>query len=142
MHNNTERLDLWLSVSHFHSSVNDKLEQALLGQYDISLKEFYVLKFISSSPCKELRLQQLQEKVGLSQSATSRLVDRMEAPSVGALERHTCTLDRRGIYTRITALGEQKYLQALATVNQVLNDELQRHGILTELDHFVRQLLK
>ncbi|WP_206098771.1 MarR family winged helix-turn-helix transcriptional regulator [Paenibacillus paeoniae] len=142
MPNNTECLDLWLSVSHFHSSINDKLEQVLLGQYDISLKEFYVLKFVSSSSCKELRLQQLQEKVGLSQSATSRLVDRMGAPSVGALERHTCTLDRRGIYTRITELGEQKYEQALATVSQVLHEELRRYGIETELENLIRKLLK
>lgn len=142
MQHNNERLDLWLSVSQIHSSVNDKLEQALLKQYDISLKEFYVLKFVSSSPCKELRLQQLQEMVGLSQSATSRLVDRMEAPNVGALERHTCANDRRGIYTRITESGEHKYLLALATVNQVLNTELQRDGILTELENLVRKLLK
>ncbi|MFF2890104.1 MarR family winged helix-turn-helix transcriptional regulator [Paenibacillus sp. NPDC057967] len=142
MHNNTERLDLWLSVSQIHSSVNDKLEQALLRQYDISLKEFYVLKFVSSSPCKELRLQQLQEKVGLSQSATSRLVDRMEAPSVGALERHTCTMDRRGIYTKITELGEHKYEQALATVSQVLNEELQGDGTLKELENLIQKLLK
>lgn len=142
MHNNTERLDLWLSVSQIHACINDKLEQALQGQYDISLKEFYVLKFVSDSPCKELRLQQIQEKVGLSQSATSRLVDRMEASSVGALERHSCSSDRRGIYTRITELGEQKVQQALATVSQVLNVELQGDGVLTELEELIQKLLK
>jgi DNA-binding MarR family transcriptional regulator len=142
LQNNNERLDLWLAVSQIHSSVNDKLEQALLKQYDISLKEFCVLKFVSSSPCKELRLQQLQELVGLSQSATSRLVDRMGAPSVGALERHTCADDRRGIYTRITESGEHKYQQALETVNQVLNGELNSDGILTELEILIQKLLK
>ncbi|WP_337102482.1 MarR family winged helix-turn-helix transcriptional regulator [Paenibacillus sp. YIM B09110] len=142
MQNNSERLDLWLSVSQIHSSVNEKLEQALLKQYDISLKEFCVLKFVSSSPCKELRLQQLQELVGLSQSATSRLVDRMEASSVGALERHSCADDRRGIYTRITESGENKCQQALETVNQVLNEELKCDGILTDLENIIGKLLK
>ncbi|RJX40465.1 MarR family transcriptional regulator [Paenibacillus pinisoli] len=142
MHNNTERLDLWLSVSQIHSCINDKLEQALQGQYDISLKEFYVLKFVSDSPCKELRLQQIQEKVGLSQSATSRLVDRMEASIVGALERRSCSSDRRGIYTRITELGEQKVQQALATVSEVLDVELQGDGALAELEGLIQKLLK
>ncbi|GBG07498.1 MarR family transcriptional regulator [Paenibacillus agaridevorans] len=142
MHHDNERLDLWLSVSLIHSSVNEKMEQALLKQFDISLKEFYVLKFVSGSECKELRLQQLQELVGLSQSATSRLVDRMEAPNVGALERHTCTNDRRGIYTRITETGEQKYQRALAIVNDVLDAELRRDGTMTELEKLVQQLLK
>jgi len=142
LHNNTERLDLWLSVSQIHSCINDKLEQALQGQYDISLKEFYVLKYVSDSPCKELRLQQIQEKVGLSQSATSRLVDRMEASNVGALERRSCSSDRRGIYTRITELGEQKVQQALATVSQVLDVELQGDGALAELEGLIQKLLK
>ncbi|MCR2805610.1 MarR family winged helix-turn-helix transcriptional regulator [Paenibacillus soyae] len=142
MHYNNERLDLWLSISHIHTSVNDKLEQALLKQYDISLKEFYVLKFVANSPCKELRLQQLQEMVGLSQSATSRLVDRMEAPNVGALERHSCSNDRRGIYTRITESGEQKVQQALATVNEVLHAELGREGVLFELEGLIQKLLR
>lgn len=131
-----------MSLSQIHSSVNDKLEQALLKQFDLSLKEFYVLKIVSNSSCKELRLQQLQEKVGLSQSATSRLVDRMEAPHVGALERHTCSIDRRGIYTRITELGEQKYQQALATVCQVLNAELQGDGTVAELENIIQKLFK
>lgn len=140
MHHNNERLDMWLAVSCIQASVNDKLEQALIKHFDISLKEFYVLKFVFSSPCQELRLQQLQELVGLSQSATSRLVDRMTAPGIGALERHTCPNDRRGIYTRITEAGEQRYQQALAMVNQVLNEELLRDDVLPKMEDLVRRL--
>lgn len=142
MHSGNERLDLWLSISHIYSCINDKLEQALLKQCNISLKEFYVLKFVSGSACKELRLQQLQEMVGLSQSATSRLVDRMEAPHVGALERHSCANDRRGIYTRITHSGEQKYQLALTIVSQVLDAELQKDGVMKELESLIIKLQK
>nr|WP_235550122.1 hypothetical protein [Paenibacillus sp. Soil724D2] len=70
MQTKKDLLDIWLSLAQIYSNVTDKLEQALLKEYDLSLKEFYVLNFISKSEDKELRLQQLQELVGLSQSAT------------------------------------------------------------------------
>ncbi|MFK4341934.1 MULTISPECIES: MarR family winged helix-turn-helix transcriptional regulator [unclassified Paenibacillus] len=135
-----ELLDVWLSLSHIHSTLNDKLEQALLQNYDLSLKEFYVLSFISNSEDKELRLQQLQEMVGLSQSATSRLVVRMEAKNCGALQRHICEDDRRGVYTRITELGENKFQRALQTFNQVLQSELQKDGVKSQLQNLTQKL--
>lgn len=140
MPNKNELLDTWLSLSHIYSNIADKLEIALIQQYGLSLKEFYVLRFISKSADKELRLQQLQELVGLSQSATSRLVVRMEAKDCGALERHICENDRRGIYTRITEFGENKYQRALQTFNQVLQSELQKEGLKSEFQDIIQKL--
>ncbi|KJD45942.1 MarR family winged helix-turn-helix transcriptional regulator [Paenibacillus terrae] len=141
MQNKNDLLDIWLSLSDIYSNVTDKLEQALQQQYDLSLKEFYVLNFISKSEDKELRLQKLQEMVGLSQSATSRLVVRMEAKNCGALQRHICEDDRRGIYTRITELGENKFQRALQTFNQVLQSELQKKGLKSEFHNVIQKLL-
>lgn len=140
MQHKKDLLDIWLSLSQIYSNVTDKLEQALQQEYNLSLKEFYVLNFISRSEEKKLRIQQLQEMVGLSQSATSRLVVRMEAKDCGALERHNCELDRRGIYTRITELGENKYQRALQTFNQVLESELQKEDLKSDFQNIVRQL--
>ncbi|MGW8440021.1 MarR family winged helix-turn-helix transcriptional regulator [Paenibacillus sp. S33] len=140
MQHENELLDVWLSLSHIHSTLNDKLEQALLQNYDLSLKEFYVLGFISHSEEKKLRLQQLHELVGLSQSATSRLVVRMEAKNCGALQRHTCEDDRRGVYTRITELGENKFQRALQTFNQVLQSELQKDGVKSQFQNLTQKL--
>ena len=140
MQHENELLDVWLSLSHIHSTLNDKLEQALLQNYDLSLKEFYVLGFISNSEEKKLRLQQLQELVGLSQSATSRLVVRMEAKNCGALQRYTCEDDRRGVYTRITEFGENKFQRALQTFNQVLQSELQKDGVKSQFQNLTQKL--
>jgi len=136
----SELLNVWLSLSNIHTHLNEKLELALLQEYDLSLKEFYVLHFISNAEEKKLRLLQLQELVGLSQSAVSRLVVRMEAKDCGALERHTCEDDRRGIYTRITKLGENKYNKALQTYNQVLQTELEKDGFETQLEDLTKKL--
>ncbi|MGO4274624.1 MarR family winged helix-turn-helix transcriptional regulator [Paenibacillus sp. TAF58] len=135
-----ERLDTWFSLSKIQSNINDELEQALQQHYDLSLKEFYVLNFISQSENKELRLQQLQEMVGLSQSAMSRLVVRMEAKNCGALERHICEDDRRGIYTGITELGEKKLQRAIETFNEVLQSALQKDGLNKELQALIQKL--
>ncbi|MCM3171992.1 MULTISPECIES: MarR family winged helix-turn-helix transcriptional regulator [Paenibacillus] len=132
MKNNNDALNIWMSLTNSFTSIHDRLENALEEQYDLSLKEFYVLYFISNSEDKELRLQQVQELIGLSQSATSRLVVRMEAKNCGALERHVCEDDKRGIYTRITELGENKFHRALVTVNEILQKELQQ-GELTKV---------
>ena len=137
---NNNPLDTWLSLSQIYSDINDKLEQALAQQYDLSLKEFYVLKFIFNSEGKKLRLQHLQEMVGLSQSAISRLVVRLEAKDCGALQRHICEDDRRGIYTQITELGENKYQQALQTFNQVLQAELQKEGLESKFQNTIQKL--
>ncbi|KAE8557639.1 MarR family winged helix-turn-helix transcriptional regulator, partial [Paenibacillus polymyxa] len=111
MHNNNtiELLNIWLSLTKLQSNINDELEHALQENYSLSLNEFLVLYFLSQTEEKKLRLQHLQEMVGLSQSALSRLVVRMEAKSCGALQRHICEDDRRGIYTSMTDFGEKKF---------------------------------
>lgn len=127
-------------LSHIQSSMNNELERALSENYDLTLKEFYVLHFISRSEEKKLRLQHLQEMVGLSQSAISRLVGRMEAKNCGALQRHVCENDRRGIYTCITALGEEKLERALVTFNEVLQNELNQKGLKTDMQAVIEKL--
>lgn len=99
-----------------------------------------MLYFISNSDEKKLRLQSLQDMVGLSQSATSRLVVRMEAKECGALQRQMCVDDRRGVYTQITELGEGKLERALQTFNQVLQAELQREGLQADFQSIINRL--
>ncbi|CAM4497798.1 DNA-binding MarR family transcriptional regulator [Paenibacillus endophyticus] len=139
MENKNDTLDAWLFLTDLYSGVNDKLERTLQEKNNLSLKEFYVLYFISKSDDKKLRLQQLQEMIGLSQSAISRLVVRMEAKNYGALERHVCEDDRRGIYTRITELGENKFQRALNTFNEVLQLDIQ-YDELKKLQHLIPKL--
>ncbi|MBV6682593.1 MarR family transcriptional regulator [Rossellomorea marisflavi] len=113
-------LNNWLEITVIKDKITAELETALKKHNDISLKEFYVMYYLSQEPNKQLRLQQLQELIGLSQSAMSRLVNRLEAKSCGALERSTCEDDKRGIYTSLTPLGVKKFKRALATFNSVI----------------------
>lgn len=131
-----ELLNTWLSITNIQSNINHELEMVLQENYKLSLKEFYVLYFLSQTDDKQLRLQQLQEMIGLSQSALSRLVGRLEAKSCGALQRHICEDDRRGIYTCLTPLGEEKLDRALQTFYQVLQSILGKEHLQREF-HFL-----
>ncbi|WP_031463517.1 MarR family winged helix-turn-helix transcriptional regulator [Paenibacillus polymyxa] len=142
MHNNNtiELLNIWLSLTKLQSNINDELEHALKENYSLSLNEFLVLYFLSQTEEKKLRLQHLQEMVGLSQSALSRLVVRMEAKSCGALQRHICEDDRRGIYTSMTDFGEKKFDRALETFNQILESALSKDELKQKLQSVIEKI--
>lgn len=142
MKNNQEKkyLDNWLSLTSIQMSITNELESALQKNHNLSLKEFYVLYFLSKTSDKQLRLQQLQEMVGLSQSAISRLVGRLEAKSCGALQRHICEDDRRGIYTRLTTVGEEKLQISLNTVHEILHSALSKGNLQDELQSLIQKL--
>ncbi|MBY8914516.1 MarR family transcriptional regulator [Bacillus sp. YC2] len=138
MNNKNEFMDQWLSMDTIQNKIKKELESILQAQFSLSIKEFYVLYYLSKSPEKSLRLQQLQEKIGLSQSALSRLVGNMEAKSCGALEKHICSDDRRGSYTRITELGENKLHKSLHVFHEILQKHLKEHNF----DKIVKELIK
>ncbi|MFP3510405.1 MarR family transcriptional regulator [Peribacillus sp. SIMBA_075] len=142
MKNNQENdyLDYWLSITNIQMSISNELESALQKNHTLSLKEFYVLYYLSKTSDKQLRLQQLQEMVGLSQSAISRLVGRLEAKSCGALQRHICEDDRRGIYTRLTPLGEEKLERALNTFHKILDSAFSKGNLQRELQSLMQKL--
>ncbi|QOS79055.1 MarR family transcriptional regulator [Paenibacillus sp. JNUCC31] len=132
-------LNHWLSFSDIQTKINNRLESALEEKYSLSLKEFYVLYYLSQTSDKQLRLQQLQDLVGLSQSAISRLVVRMEAKNCGALQRHVCENDRRGVYTCLTDLGENKFKKALVTFNETIQSACLEDGLQKELHALIQR---
>lgn len=128
----------WLSFTNIQLKITNELENVLQEKHQLSLKEFYVLLFLSGSPEKKLKLQQLQATVGLSQSAMSRLVSRFEAKDCGVLRRHDCMEDRRAIYTAITPEGEQKLIRASATVSEALKQALADGTAQQEMEQLIR----
>jgi len=138
MTTNHEFMNYWLSIDSIQNKVKKELENVLQAEYSLSLKEFYVLYHLSLAPDKKLRLQQLQEMIGLSQSALSRLVGNMEAKSCGALEKHDCTDDRRGTYTHLTNLGEQKLQKSLVSFHEILRLNLSA----IDVEGLIKQLVE
>jgi DNA-binding MarR family transcriptional regulator len=72
----------------------------------------------------------------LSQSATTRLVSRLE--DRGLLSRYLCPTDRRGIYTDVTEAGLALLEQARPTNERTLREALDAAARNPELAPLVR----
>lgn len=67
---NNELITSWLTLTHIQMNVTNELEANLQVKHGLSLKEFYLLLFLSEAPEKKLKLQKLEAMVGLSQSGS------------------------------------------------------------------------
>lgn len=104
--NHSKILRGWCQLSQLHERIQAQVERALLAEHAISSREFVLLTVLSrqhNGPGGHLHMKQVSEAVVLSQSATTRLVTRLEER--GLLARCLCPTDRRGIYTNVTPEG-------------------------------------
>ena len=83
-------------------------------------------------------MQQLSNAVVLSQSATTRLVNRLE--DRGLLSRYLCPTDRRGIYTEVTAGGRALLEAARPTHDETLQQALVAAAEVPELVPLIEAL--
>ncbi|NYI03479.1 MarR family winged helix-turn-helix transcriptional regulator [Allostreptomyces psammosilenae] len=116
----------WCALSALHDRIEARVERALQAAHGLSVREFSVLEMLSgqhSGPGGHLRMNQLADSVVLSQSATTRLVTRLEER--GLLTRYLCPDDRRGIYTDVTDAGRTLLEQARPTNDAALREALQ-----------------
>lgn len=72
---------------------------------------FEVLEQLRQAPDRQLRMQELGERLAMSASGLSRRVSRME--HAGLVERQPCPDDRRGVLVVLTGLGKRRYRKAL-----------------------------
>ncbi|MEV0839532.1 MarR family transcriptional regulator [Actinocatenispora sera] len=94
----------WAAVAAFASAVDAELDRWLADRYRIGLTDCRALAALSRSADKELRVSELAQQVGLTQSSATRLVSRLEAKKL--VRRDVCTDDGRGVYAVLTAQGE------------------------------------
>ncbi|HEX3713069.1 MAG TPA: MarR family transcriptional regulator, partial [Trebonia sp.] len=91
----------WRDMVAAHAQICATLERELGERHALGVSEFEVLDRLAESPDGKCRAQDLAESVHLSQSALSRLVDRLCKNAL--VERCACDNDRRGIYAVLTA---------------------------------------
>ncbi len=128
----------WRTLAALHARIEDALERALQREHRLSVSEYSVLDVLARQDSYHLRMNQLSSAVVLSQSATTRLVNRLE--NRGLLERYLCPDDRRGIYTEVTKAGRDLLDQARPTHDAVLTKALAGAEDLPELAPLVDAL--
>ncbi|MFF0746807.1 MarR family winged helix-turn-helix transcriptional regulator [Streptomyces sp. NPDC004111] len=129
----------WCALSLLHSRIETHIEKALQARHDLSVREYSLLDVLSrqhNGPGGHLQMRQVAEAVLLSQSATTRLVTRLE--DRGLLTRYLCDTDRRGIYTDVTDIGQDLLAQARPTHDKALYEALASAAENPELAPLVR----
>jgi DNA-binding MarR family transcriptional regulator len=108
----------WRDLVAAHAQISAALERELGERHALGVSEFEVLDRLAECPNGERRAQDLAESVHLSQSALSRLVDRLVKNAL--VERCACDNDRRGIFVVLTAAGRRRQAEAAVTHRDVL----------------------
>src|ERR1700753_4181866 len=101
-----------------HAAICAAVEHELGERHGLAVSDFEVLDRLAESPESKCRAQDLAESVHLSQSALSRLVDRLAKSAL--VERCACDNDRRGVYVRLTEEGLDRQAAAAVTHRDVL----------------------
>jgi DNA-binding MarR family transcriptional regulator len=115
-------LSKWRELESEHARVREALEHALQRDHRLSLTEYEVLRRLGESAEGKRRIQELAEEIHLSQSALSRLVQRLEDD--GYVCRNVCDHDRRGVFACVTDSGRKAQADAQPTHVSVLSETL------------------
>ncbi|MEV5006182.1 MarR family winged helix-turn-helix transcriptional regulator [Streptomyces sp. NPDC093064] len=129
----------WSALALLHGRIEAHVERALQTGHDLSVREYSLLDVLSRQHDGEgghLQMKQVADAVVLSQSATTRLVTRLE--DRGLLERYLCPTDRRGIYTNVTEAGLKLLAQARPTNDGALREALDEAAKNPDLAPLVR----
>ncbi|MCB5183522.1 MarR family winged helix-turn-helix transcriptional regulator [Streptomyces antimicrobicus] len=131
----------WCALSLLHGRIEAHIERALQSAHDLSVREYSLLDVLSrqhDGPGGHLQMKQVADAVVLSQSATTRLVTRLE--DRGLLSRYICDTDRRGIYTDVSEAGLALLAQARPTNDRALREALASAAADPELAPLVEAL--
>jgi DNA-binding MarR family transcriptional regulator len=102
-------LSEWRALNSLHGHLENAATKAL-AEFDLSLVEFTVLDILEEQANGHMRMQDVALVAGLTTSATTRLVTRLEERAL--LRRLLCDYDRRGIYTELTTEGRELLTRA------------------------------
>lgn len=128
------RLGAWRAFLRAHALIMRDLERELVTEAGLPLAWYDVLLQLAEAPGRRLRMAELAERVLLSRSGLTRLVDRLQAE--GLVERERSAEDARGTFTVLTAAG----LARLRRAAPVHLAGVQRHWLGRFSDDELREL--
>jgi DNA-binding MarR family transcriptional regulator len=104
---------VWRTFLRAHATVVRRLEADLVAEQSLPLASYDVLVQLVEAPHRRLRMTELAERVLLSRSGLTRLVDRLERQ--GLVAREACASDARGLFAVLTDAGYERLRGAAPT---------------------------
>jgi DNA-binding MarR family transcriptional regulator len=135
-------LAVWRTFLRAHASITRQLEHELAADHMLPLPSYDVLLQLAESPHRRLRMTDLADRVLLSRSGLTRLVDRLAAE--GLVDRQPCQSDARGTFTVLTEAGLARLREAAPTHLRGIEEHVTSRLSAEELDtlgELLRKLL-
>ncbi|MDA0169626.1 MarR family transcriptional regulator [Solirubrobacter taibaiensis] len=108
-----QELAAWRGMLQVHSELTQVLDAQMRAEHGMPVSMYEVLMFLGDAPDRRLRMAEIAERVLLSRSGLTRLVDRLEA--LGYVTRCASEDDGRGLYAKLTDAGVTKLEEARRT---------------------------
>ncbi|MFE3268748.1 MarR family winged helix-turn-helix transcriptional regulator [Streptomyces sp. NPDC059215] len=113
--------DRWRDILSVHARTMCEIDRAL-HPHGLGASDFEVLDILASGELSHVgelcRVQNIADRVHLSQSALSRLIGRLEKD--GLVERTVCAEDRRGVWVALTRKGRDLHAEVRPLQRSVL----------------------
>ena len=106
-------LAAWRGLLQVHARVTQQLDAQMHAEHGLSVSAYEVIMFLSDAPDHRMRMSDIADRVLLSRSGCTRLVDRLV--ELGYVTRRADCSDGRGLYAELTEAGLAKVRAARAT---------------------------
>jgi DNA-binding MarR family transcriptional regulator len=108
-----DQLEGWVAFLRAHAAITRELSAQLQREHGLTLNDYEVLLHLSHAEGRMLRRVDLAERVLLTASGITRLLDGLER--AGFVCKETCTSDARVSYAKLTDAGRVKLKAAAKT---------------------------
>jgi DNA-binding MarR family transcriptional regulator len=133
-----ERAGAFPALLRAHAAVLCHLTRELEEQTGLPLTWYEVLLHLNAAPDRRLRIQDLADRVILSRSRVSRLVDEMTR--AGLVARQADPADGRGCYAALTPDGRHRFRRAAPVHLRGIEEHFGRHLSAAEQETMKRAL--
>ena len=106
----TPEITAWVGLIRAHALTTRRFNAELVAEHGLTLNDYEVLLHLSRAEGRRLRRVDLAERVLLTPSGITRLLDGLER--AGWVERASCESDARVTYAQLTDDGLEKLRQA------------------------------
>jgi DNA-binding MarR family transcriptional regulator len=103
-------LDVWVRLLRGHAALTRDLNAQLVAEHGLTINDFEALLHLSRAEEGSLRRVDLAERLVLTPSGVTRLLDGLERS--GLVEKGACATDLRVTYAVITAAGRERLTAA------------------------------
>jgi DNA-binding MarR family transcriptional regulator len=106
-------LAAWRGMLEAHARTTQILDAEMRAHHGLALSAYEVLMFLADAPGHRLRMSEIADRVLLSRSGCTRLVDRLV--DLGYVTRCAAETDGRGAFAELTQAGLAKLTAARRT---------------------------